>query len=123
MKLKLIISSITIAFLIAGCASDQAHRYYLDQKLTPKAPDQVEILWTPPVRPYTLIADFQSRGESAVDMQKRAAELGADAVIVTPLGGLVLKDQQYANSSALYNQPSQTQLFQRITASAIIYQK
>ena len=34
-----------------------------------------------------VIADFQSRGENAKAMQKKAAKIGADAVIVVYLGG------------------------------------
>lgn len=104
-------------FIFTGCATDQAHRYYLTEKLPSKSLEQVEILWAPPSRPYILVADYQSRGESAADMQKRAAADGADAVVVTLIGGsFVYITQDRPN-------PNPVSTFSRITGSAIIYKK
>lgn len=102
--------------MFAGCATDQAHRYYLDKKLAPKPVNQVEILWAPPANRYILIADYQSRGERPADMQKRAADDGADAVIVTLIGGFVSLSKENL-------EPDRFQQFSRITGSAIVYEK
>lgn len=107
-------SLLLVGATITGCASDQAHRYYLDHKLAPKSVDQVEILWAPPTRPYILVADYQARGESAFDMRERAASHGADAVIVTQIGGDVFRSKEYPD-------PDRSQRFSRITGSAIVY--
>jgi hypothetical protein len=99
----------------AGCASDVANRYYASEQYPPKDPSQVELLSKPPNRPYVLLADFQSRGESPEDMRKKAAQIGADAVIVVTLGGYHSSSDQWAGHD------SQSTSYSRITASAIRY--
>jgi hypothetical protein len=91
-KLALIIFAISLS----SCATDVANRYYVAEKFPPKAPEQVELLQGRPGRPFTVIADFQSRGESPQAMRKRAAKIGADAIIVTQLGGYASLSSEWA---------------------------
>ena len=87
--------------LLGGClsSSDQASRYLLAEKLPPRSVEQVEILRTPPIAPFEIIAEFQSRGESASDMQRKAAAVGADAVIVVLAGGFRATNAEWASDS------------------------
>jgi hypothetical protein len=105
-----------VVLSVAGCASDQAHRYYGSTKYAPKALESVELLSQAPERPFSVIADFQSRGESPDDMRKRGAEIGADAVIVTLLGG-------YVRVSSEWIQKDTGTSYSRITGTAIVYKK
>jgi hypothetical protein len=77
-----------VAFAMVSCASDVANRYYGSEKFPPKPVAEVQLLDRAPDRPYNVIADLQSRGETAQDLRKKAAAIGADAVIVTTLGGV-----------------------------------
>jgi hypothetical protein len=104
-----------IAFLISSCARDVANRYYGDRTYPPKNPSQVELLKNAPAREYIVIADFQSRGESPQDMREKAARIGADAVIVSTLGGYYSKDDQWADSDTYSG------TYSRITGTAIKY--
>ena len=62
-----------------GCAaSDVANRYYGTKRFAPKDPKDVQLLDKRPTREFTVIADFQSRGEGPEDMRRRAAEIGAE---------------------------------------------
>ena len=101
--------------LLCGCASDVANRYYSSIKYPSKAPELVEILDSKPDRKFEVIADFQSRGESGKSLQKKAAELGADAVIVTTLGGYYSRNEEWASEDRHKDS------FSRIIGSAIIY--
>ncbi|MBI4325106.1 MAG: hypothetical protein HY674_07560 [Chloroflexi bacterium] len=99
-------------FLI-GCASDIANRYYGTEKFPPRDPKEVQLLWERPQREFTVIADFQSRGESPEAMRKRAAKIGADAVIVSILGGLYDTREEWAGHDRQGN------TYSRITGTAI----
>ena len=101
------------AALLVGCASDVANRYYGTDKYPPKTPKEVELLWQRPQHEFTVIADFQSRGESPEAMRKRAAKIGADAVIVSILGGLYDTREEWAGHD------SQGNTYSRITGTAI----
>ena len=83
---------------LAGCVSDEANRYYLSEKLPPKDINEVEVLKQEPEKPYIVVADFQACGASVRHMQKRAAQIGADAVIVTPVGGWYSEGEIWADS-------------------------
>lgn len=73
------------------------------------------MLWQRPAREFVVIADFQSRGESPKAMRKRAAKIGADAVIVAILGGLYETREQWAGNDR------QSNTYSRITGTAIKY--
>jgi uncharacterized protein YbjQ (UPF0145 family) len=86
-------------------------------KYPSKLPDEVELLRECPTRPYDVIADFQSRGETAEDMRRKAAQIGADAVIVSTLGGYRAIGEEWAGEDSYSN------TYTRITATAIKYRE
>ncbi len=100
MKMVLLLS---VLFLF-GCVSDVANRYYLSERFPPKEQSSVLILHSKPSKPFVVIADFQSRGESANDLQEKAAEIGADAVIVTQIGGFYSVDEEWASKDRYKNE-------------------
>jgi hypothetical protein len=105
----------TCAMLLTSCATDVANRYYGTERYTPKDPKQVEILWRRPIRDFLIIADFQSRGESPGAMRKKAALIGADAVLISILGGYYSPSEEWAGSD------SQRDTYSHITGTAIKY--
>lgn len=104
-----------IMFLFTGCATDVANRYYGTQHYPPKKSKDVELLWHKPSLDFDVIADFQSRGESPEDMRRHAAKIGADAVIVSTLGGYYERGEEWAGHD------SQSNSYSRITGTAIKY--
>ena len=102
-------------YLLTSCVHDVASRYYGKTTYPPKEPSAVEILWKSPARPYEVIADFQSRGETPEDMRCKAAKIGADAVIVSTLGGYRARGEEWAGSDSYSN------TYTRITGTAIKY--
>lgn len=107
--------ALLVLVLFSGCATDVANRYYGAQRYPPKDPKEVELLWQRPTRQFIVIADFQSRGEKPETMRKRAAKIGADAVIVVTLGGLYDWGEEWADSD------KQAGTYTRITGTAIRY--
>jgi hypothetical protein len=101
--------------LIAGCATDVANRYYADVHYPARPVDEVELLKTAPSRPYTVLADFQARGETEQVMRRDAAKIGADAVIVTRLGGYYYTGDQWAGHDSGHD------TYSRIVGTAIKY--
>jgi len=91
------------ALSLFGCASDVANRYYLSERFPPKEQSDVLILHSKPSKLFVVIADFQSRGESASDLQEKAAEIGADAVIVTTVGGYYSHSEEWASQDRYKN--------------------
>jgi hypothetical protein len=83
-------------FFQIGCMSDEANRCYFEGKFPPKQVSEVQVLRQAPQKPYIVIADFQANNASIKHMQKRAAEVGADAVIVVPVGGHYSTDEVWA---------------------------
>ena len=108
---------ICAALILAACASDVANRYYSGTKFSPVPVSQVDLLWEKPSRPFEVIADFQSRGETPDDMRKKAAMIGADAVIVSILGGDYSLSEEWADKDRHSNS------YTRITGTAIRYSK
>lgn len=100
---------------LTSCATDSANRYYGNMTYPPKSPTDVEILRTKPTRDFIVIADFQSRGETPEDMRDKAAQIGADAVIVSILGGLYSRDEEWADKDR------HKDTYSRITGTAIKY--
>ncbi|MFA5093136.1 MAG: hypothetical protein WC543_04275 [Candidatus Omnitrophota bacterium] len=102
MKTKLGLLLLFICFL-AGCVTNEANRYYLKEQLPPKNVSEVEVLQAVPKRPYMVIADLQASGASFDYLQKRAAEAGADAVIVTCTGGSYSTSEIWAEKDRYSN--------------------
>ena len=94
--------------LAAGCASDEAYRYYSAEKFPAKSPNDVEVLRDAPKRPYVVIADFQLRGASEERLREEAAKIGADAIIVTNLGGFYDRGEKWAGSDQEKDSKSRT---------------
>ncbi len=113
---KTLVCSLILS-IVCSCTSDIANRYYLDNTLPPKNMEDVELLFNKPDRSYIVIADFQSRGESAKALHKKAAKIGADAVIVTKLGGIYDTSEEWAGKDT-YSDTS----YNRITGTAILYE-
>lgn len=105
---------ILICLFLASCATGEANRYYLKEKLPKKNIKDVEVLREAPTRPYIVIADFQAY-VNVKHMQKRAAEIGADAVIVTPTGG------SYSTSEIWAENDRYSKTYTRLIATAIKY--
>ena len=95
--MKRAIYPIYLLLFLAGCMSDEACRYYLKENLPPKDVTEVDVLYKAPITSYTVIADFQAYNASVKHMRKRAAEIGADAVIVVPAGGWYSEKEVWAD--------------------------
>jgi hypothetical protein len=105
------------AMAISGCAQDVASRYYVSQHYPPKEATSVDLLFSAPNRPFTVIADFQSRNESPGAMKSRAAKIGADAIIISQLGGYYQRSEEWAGSDQMSHS------YSRLIGSAIKYNK
>lgn len=104
-----------ISVSLCGCVSDVANRYYLTETFAPKTTEQVELLTSKPIRPYIVIADFQSRGDSAEGLREKAAKIGADAIIVSNFGGSYALSEQWAGADRYADTGS------RVSGTAIRY--
>ena len=89
------------ALFTSGCAHDVANRVYTSKVYPERPVSSVAVLWERPKREFIVIADFQSRGETAEDMRSKAAKLGADAVLVAVIGGLYSRSEQWAGSDGM----------------------
>ena len=114
--LRLVLASL-IMIGFSACATDVANRYYASTTYPPKDPEQVEVLRQTPSRPYEVIADFQSRGDSIKSVRNKAAKIGADAVIISTLGGYYERSEQWASNDAQWN------TYSRICGTAIRYKQ
>jgi len=113
---KFTITSIIVLLLFEiGCISDEANRYYLKERLPAKEISEVQVLREEPQRPYIVVADFQAKNASFKHMQKRAADIGADAVIVVPLGG------RYSEGEIWADKDRYSSSYSRLTGTAIKY--
>ncbi|MBT5548969.1 MAG: hypothetical protein HOJ79_00685 [Nitrospina sp.] len=95
-RMKLI-ALLVFGLSFAGCATDVANRYYASEQYPPKNKAEVLILDSKPTRAFIVIADFQSRGETPSDLQEKAAKIGADAVIVSHIGGVYSRSEEWAS--------------------------
>lgn len=109
------IAIILVALIVAGCASDIANRYYSDVKYPSRSYKEVEVFTNTPTRPYVVIADLQGRGESPLDLRKQAAQIGADAIIITHIGGAYNSGDQWAG------QDSESRTYTHIVGTALKY--
>ena len=122
-KFKMI-GIIFFLFCEIGCISDEANRCYLKEPLPTKQVSEVQILREAPQKPYDVIADMQAGNTyfwffvwatSPKYMQKRAAEVGADAVIVVSAGG------DYSTSEVWAGKDRHSDSQSRIMGTAIKY--
>lgn len=104
-----------LGLLLGACASDVANRYYSSKQYPEKEPERVQILSANPSRPFEVIADFQSRGDTPESLRKKAAKIGADAIIIAGIGGVYNRSEEWAGKDR--NEGS----YSRITGTAIIY--
>lgn len=109
------ITAIAVILGLNACATDVANRYYGTNRYAPRPVEQVQVLHSAPNQPYDVIADFQSRGDTEESMRARAAEIGADAVIVVPLGGNYAIAEEWADKDRLAGSGT------RIVGTAIKY--
>ena len=89
---------------LIGCASDVANRYYAAKQYPSKNKADVLILNSKPTKAFIVIADFQSRGETPSDLQEKAAKIGADAVIISRIGGLYSRSEEWASKDRYQGQ-------------------
>lgn len=88
------------ALALGACATDVANRYYATERYPERSVESVAVLSGKPSRKFVVIADFQSRGETAEALREKAAKIGADAVIVTVVGGVYHRGEQWAGNDA-----------------------
>jgi hypothetical protein len=109
-KLRNIYTQMQLAVLfifglsLIGCASDVANRYYAGKQYPSKNKADVLILNSKPTKAFIVIADFQSRGETPSDLQEKAAKIGADAVIISRVGGLYSRSEEWASKDRYQGQ-------------------
>lgn len=101
--------------LTCSCANDVANRYYLTEHYPPKKVNEVQVLQKNPDEPYIVMADFQARGISPDTIRKEAAQIGADAVIITTLGGYYANDNGWVGQGSGRNDNT----YSRIVGTAI----
>jgi hypothetical protein len=106
---------VLLMLMAPGCASDVANRYYGSVKYPPRDPKTVEVLRQRPARPFEVIADFQANGGGISAMRRQAAKIGADAVIVTNLGGYYSPAEQWAGDDRMSSS------YMRMAGTAIKY--
>ena len=104
-----------VMLAITGCVTDVANRYYLSERYPEKSEEQVEVLTDNPTRAYVVMADFQSRGDSVEGVRRKAAKIGADAVIVSKLGGSYDVREQWAGEDRFMSTGS------RVVGTAVRY--
>jgi hypothetical protein len=110
------ITGISIMLLFAvSCTIDEANRYYLNERLPRKNVNDVEVLREAPERPYIVLADLQAEYASIRHMRKRAAAIGADAVIIVLVGGL------YSEGEVWAGEDRHSGTYSRIIGTAIKY--
>ena len=78
--------------------------------------NEVEVLFKNPALPYEVIADLQARNAGAASMRRQAAKIGADAVIVSFLGGYYSTHTEWADEKRMMNDT-----YSRVTGTAIKY--
>lgn len=81
------VAGIILAAALSSCRHDVADRYYIRGEPA-RSPESVVVLYERPTVPFDVMADFQARNASETYMREKAAEIGADAVIISRTGGL-----------------------------------
>lgn len=103
-----------LSLLLTGCVSDEANRFYGDS-YPATAVENVEVLTGAPTRSYQVLADFQSRGDTEDSLRRKAAEIGADAIIISKLGGFYSESENWAGADR------HSDSYSRIVGTAIKY--
>jgi hypothetical protein len=104
MRIQKPIITIALALALTGCygATHQVseHRY------PPSAVSSVQVLYQEPNRPYEVLAFVNHRDTVTLSLtncinalRKQAAELGADAVVITQAQGLMFGSLQGVNAA------------------------
>jgi len=102
--------------VVIDLSSERANdRPDVTERFAPRDPQEVELLWDKPQEDYVVIGHFHSRGDSPKSIRKRAARIGADAVIVTPLAGESVKVDTPSRM------PQLSRPYSRIVGEAIRY--
>jgi hypothetical protein len=124
---KFVMLGVLVVLLFeSGCVYDEANRCYLKEPLPSKQISEVQILREAPQKPYDVIADLQAGrtyfwffvwDTPPTYMQKRAAEVGADAVIVVSAGG------DYSRSEVWAGKDRHSDSQSRMLGTAIKYKK
>ncbi len=89
-----------------SCATDVANRYYATESYPPKSAEEVDVYFNRPNKDFEVIAEFQSRGESTNSLRKKAAKVGADAIIIQNLGGYASLSSNWAGDDPHSNSHS-----------------
>lgn len=114
-----------LLFIISSCAtsSDLSYRYYGSQSRQSKSQSSVKVLFEKPTEKYESIADFQGRGSSDLikKFQQKAAEIGADALIVTTSNEGYSYSTEWAGDGIAKSNKFEKFENRRIFATAIIY--
>jgi len=106
---------IVMTTALFSCVVDEANRYYGDVTYPPKQVQDVEVLKSAPDKSYTVLADFQAKRATAEYLRKLAAEIGADAVIITHVGG------SYSHQEVWADKDRHSNTYTRIVGTAIKY--
>jgi hypothetical protein len=87
------LAALTCLMAVTGCktVSTSSHQYLGTPTYPPTVPAQVEILRTPPTRPHVQLGEIRAQPSSSSvsnlqleqALQKQAARMGANAVVVT----------------------------------------
>ena len=104
--MKIIILTLLSLTLFVSCATDVANRYYASQTYPAKSVEEVEVHFKRPNKDFEVIAEFQSRGESTNSFRKKAANIGADAIIIQNLGGYASLSSNWAGDDPHSNSHS-----------------
>lgn len=91
-------AALMLAFLCAGCATDEAARYYSDVRYPARPSSEVQVFFAKPNRQFEVIADIQAYNVTPDHMRRRAAEIGGDGVILVRGGGAYDRNEVWASA-------------------------
>ena len=109
-----------VSLTCTGCMSDVAHRHYEPSRPS-RSPHEVEVLFSRPMRPFRVVADFQARRATVEYMREEAAGVGADAIIVARVGGSVRSASLTTTKPDGFVEESHN-IYGHLTGTAIIYE-
>jgi hypothetical protein len=104
MSIQESVLTIALAFALLGCYS--ATHQVSEHRYPPTAVGSVEVLYQEPNRPYEMLAFVNHRDTVTLSLKvqinalrKQAAELGANAVVITQAQGLMFGSGQGVNAA------------------------